>query len=109
MKISKLEPFILHVPVTRGAIADSTHDITHWGAPGVIIHNDAGLCGYGYTGIHAHLPTDRLITACISETYGPLLVGEEPHDVIQLWERLFHFPPAQWVGRAGITQLNRAS
>ncbi len=105
MKISKIEPFILHVPVTRGAISDSTHDLTHWGAPGVVIHTDSGLCGYGYTGTHAHLPTDRLIVNCISETYGPLLVGEEPHNVIELWEKLFHFPPAQWVGRSGITQL----
>jgi L-alanine-DL-glutamate epimerase-like enolase superfamily enzyme len=105
MKISRIETFILHVPVTRGAISDSTYNLTHWGAPGVVIHTDSGLFGYGYTRTHAHLPTDRLIVNCISETYGPLLVGEEPHDVIQLWEKLFHFPPAQWVGRGGITQL----
>lgn len=105
MKISRLEPFILHVPVTGAEVSDSTHRVTHWGAPGVIIHTDSGLCGYGYTGTHAHLPTDRLIASCISETYGPLLLGENPNDVLQLSEKLSHFPPAQWVGRAGITQL----
>ena len=47
MKITRLEPFILHAPVTRGGIADSTHSITHWGAPGVAIHTDTGLVGYG--------------------------------------------------------------
>lgn len=105
MKITKIEPFILHVPVTRGGISDSTHDISHWGAPGVMIHTDSGLCGFGYTGTHAHLPTDRLITSCISETYGPLLLNEDPQEVLQLWEKLYYFPSSQWVGRSGITQL----
>jgi len=35
MKITKLEPLILHAPVTRDMIADSTHTLTHW--------EDAGL------------------------------------------------------------------
>ena len=35
MRITRLEPIILHAPVTRGGIADSTHSLTHWGAPGV--------------------------------------------------------------------------
>lgn len=34
MKIKKVEPFILHVPVTGPRIADSTHRITHWGVVG---------------------------------------------------------------------------
>lgn len=105
MKITQIETFILHVPVTQAEISDSTHHLTHWGAPGVIIHTDSGLCGYGYTGTHAHLPTDRLITHCISETYGPLLLGEDPHDVRYIWEKLLHYPPALWVGRSGITHL----
>ena len=105
MKITKLETFILHVPVTRQGIADSTHQITHWGAPGVIIHTDAGIRGFGYSGTHAHLPTDRLITACIKETFGPLLIGEDPSCTQHLWQKLCYFPPVQWVGRGGITHL----
>ncbi|MCL4299047.1 MAG: mandelate racemase/muconate lactonizing enzyme family protein [Anaerolineae bacterium] len=105
MKITGVEPFILHVPVTRSQIADSTHQVTHWGAPGVILYTDAGLSGYGYTGTHAHLPTDRLITDCIAHTYGPLLLGENPLEVQHLWRKLYHFPPLQWVGRSGITHL----
>ena len=88
MKITQLEPFILHALVTRGGIADSTHSITHWGAPGVAIHTDAGLTGYGFCGTHAHLATDRLITDCIVHTYGPLLLGEDPRAVVSLWEKL---------------------
>src|SRR5204863_9014 len=65
MKITQVRSFILHVPVTRGDIADSMHQLTHWGAPGVLIETDAGLTGCGYTGTHAHLPTDRLVADCV--------------------------------------------
>lgn len=34
MKITRVESFILHVPVTGNGIADSTHSITHWGVVG---------------------------------------------------------------------------
>jgi L-alanine-DL-glutamate epimerase-like enolase superfamily enzyme len=105
MKITKLEPFILHAPVTRGGIADSTHKVSHWGAPGVAIRTDSGHTGYGFSGTHAHLPTDRLIVDCIVNGYGPLLLGEDPREVLWLWEKLHQQPEMCWVGRAGITHL----
>ena len=105
MTITRVEPFILHVPVTRNEIADSTHVVNHWGMPGVLLHTDDGAVGCGYTGTHAHLPTDRLITDCIAHTYGSLLLGEDPRRVQHLWDKLARFPPALWVGRSGITQM----
>jgi L-alanine-DL-glutamate epimerase-like enolase superfamily enzyme len=105
MKITRLSPFILHAPVTRGGIADSTHALTDWGAPGVAIHTDTGLVGYGFSGTHAHLPTDRLIVDCILNSYGPLLLGEDPLEVRALWEKLHKRSEIYWVGRAGITHL----
>jgi L-alanine-DL-glutamate epimerase-like enolase superfamily enzyme len=105
MKITSVQTFILHVPVTRNQIADSTHRIAFWGAPGVMIETDTGIRGYGYTGTHAHLPTDRLIVDCIRDSYAPLLIGEDPQNVQALWEKLYRFPPIQWVGRGGITHL----
>ena len=105
MKITKLTPIILHAPVTRGGIADSTHKLTHWGAPGVAIHTDTGHTGYGFSGTHAHLPTDRLIVDCIVNSYGPLLIGEDPREVRALWEKLYNQSEIYWVGRAGITHL----
>jgi L-alanine-DL-glutamate epimerase-like enolase superfamily enzyme len=105
MKITAVEPFILHVPVTGQRIADSTHNLSHWGAPGVILRTDTGLAGFGYTGTHAHLPTDRLIADCIAHTFGPLLLGQDASAVRDLWLRMVRFPPAQWVGRGGITHL----
>ncbi|MGC6423417.1 MAG: mandelate racemase/muconate lactonizing enzyme family protein [Lentimonas sp.] len=105
MRITKLEPIILHAPVTRGGIADSTHSITHWGAPGVAIHTDSGHIGYGFSGTHAHLPTDRLIVDCIVDSYGPLLIGQDPLEVRALWEKLHKQSEIYWVGRSGITHL----
>jgi L-alanine-DL-glutamate epimerase-like enolase superfamily enzyme len=105
MRITKLEPIILHAPVTRGGIADSTHKLSHWGAPGVAIHTDTGLIGHGFSGTHAHLPTDRLIVDCIVDSYGPLLIGEDPREVLALWEKLHKQSEIYWVGRAGITHL----
>lgn len=105
MKITRLEPIILHAPVTRGGIADSTHSITHWGAPGVAIHTECGHVGYGFSGTHAHLPSDRLIVDCITQSYGPLLIGEDALATRALWQKLYHHSEIYWVGRSGITHL----
>jgi L-alanine-DL-glutamate epimerase-like enolase superfamily enzyme len=109
LKITAVEPFLLHVPVTGDHITDSMHSVTHWGLAGVILRTDGGLSGYGYTGTHAHLASDLLITDCIGRVYAPLLLDESFHHVQALWKKLYHFPPSQWVGRAGITQLALAA
>jgi L-alanine-DL-glutamate epimerase-like enolase superfamily enzyme len=105
VKITSIETFVLHVPVTRGGIADSIHTMTHWGAPGCIIRTDAGIDGYGYSGTHADLASDRIITRFIADCYAPLLIGEDPRQTAALWTKLFRHPPLQWVGRAGISHL----
>ena len=109
MKITEVEPFILHLPLTQSSISDSTHSITHWGVVGAKITTEDGLAGYGFTGTHAHLPSDRLITACIRDCYAPLLLGEDATAITRLWTRLARYPALQWVGRAGITQLALAA
>jgi L-alanine-DL-glutamate epimerase-like enolase superfamily enzyme len=107
--IKSVEPFILHVPVTGSQIADSTHTISHWGVVGAKIQTDNGLTGYGFTGTHAHLASDQLITRCIATCHAPLLVGEDANDVQRLWLKLARNPALQWVGRAGITTLAHAA
>ncbi|MDA7417437.1 mandelate racemase/muconate lactonizing enzyme family protein [Xenophilus arseniciresistens] len=109
MKIRSVSPFILHVPVTGSQIADSTHSITHWGVVGARIDTEDGLSGYGFTGTHAHLPSDQLITRCIERCHAPLLVGEDAQDVRRLWCKLARNPALQWIGRAGITTLSLAA
>jgi L-alanine-DL-glutamate epimerase-like enolase superfamily enzyme len=109
MKITAITPFILHVPVTGSQIADSTHTISHWGVVGARIETDAGLTGHGFTGTHAHLPSDQLITRCIETCHAPLLIGEDASDINRLWHKLARNPALQWVGRAGITTLAHAA
>jgi L-alanine-DL-glutamate epimerase-like enolase superfamily enzyme len=109
MEIRSVEPFILHIPVNAESISDSTHTVTHWGVVGTRILTDDGLTGFGFTGTHAHLPTDRLIAACIADSYAPLLIGEDASEGHRLWRKLAHFPAIRWVGRAGVTQLALAA
>ena len=109
MKIKSVKPFILHVPVTGSQIADSTHSISHWGVVGAQIETEDGLTGYGFTGTHAHLASDQLITRCIETCHAPLLVGEDSRDITRLWQKLARNPALQWVGRAGITSLAHAA
>jgi L-alanine-DL-glutamate epimerase-like enolase superfamily enzyme len=66
---------------------------------------DAGLEGWGYTGTHAVLATDRLITAAIADTFGPHLIGQDPREVRYLHRRMTRDPNNIWVGRGGILQM----
>lgn len=105
MKITKVEPFILHIPVTGSGISDSTHSITHWGVVGAQISTDNGLVGWGFTGTHAFLPGDRLIASCIKDCFAYILIGQSALDINHLWYKLARHPAMQWIGRAGISQL----
>ena len=109
MRIKHIESFILHIPVTGSQIADSTHTISHWGVVGASISTDDGLKGYGFTGTHAHLASDQLITRCIDTCIAPLLLGEDANDIERLWQKVARQPALQWVGRAGITSLGHAA
>jgi L-alanine-DL-glutamate epimerase-like enolase superfamily enzyme len=109
MRITAIEPLILHDPLDRDSIADSTHRITHWGVVGVRLRTADGRAGYGFTGTHADLASDRLIAACIGNCYAPLLEGEDASEGARLWRKLARAPALQWVGRAGITQLALAA
>lgn len=108
-KIVSVQPFILHVPVTGNMIQDSTHTVTHWGVVGTRIRTSGGIVGYGYTGTHAHIASDRLITSCVRDSYAPLLLGEDACDVQRLWGKMYGFAPLQWVGRSGISHLALAA
>jgi L-alanine-DL-glutamate epimerase-like enolase superfamily enzyme len=109
MKIISVEPYILHAPVTGSSISDSTHTISHWGIVGVKITTDTGVEGFGFTGTHAHLASDRLITSCIADCYAPMVLDEDPLDGDRLWLKLARCPALQWVGRAGITHIALAA
>jgi L-alanine-DL-glutamate epimerase-like enolase superfamily enzyme len=111
MRISRVEPFIIHVPLS-GKIADSTNSIDHWGFAGAVVHAETGLKGYGFTGTHAFLPGDQQITRYIDSVYGPLLIGETVESkscIERIWRKLHDTPPLRWIGRAGISHLALAA
>jgi L-alanine-DL-glutamate epimerase-like enolase superfamily enzyme len=111
MRISAIEPFIVHVPL-KDPIADSTNRIDHWGFPGVVIHSDGGIQGWGFTGTHAFLSGDQQITSYISSVYGPLLKGESVDGracIERIWRKLHDTPPLRWIGRAGVSHLALAA
>lgn len=105
MRITALKTFILHVPVSKSVIGDSTHTVTHWGMPGVMIETDTGLIGTGYTGTHAEIASDRLITGAIAEVFGPMLIGEDPREVLHLHRKLAKSSTNIWLGRGGLLQM----
>lgn len=108
-EIIAVDPFILHLPLTAETIADFDPQDHPVGVVGARLATRSGLIGYGFTGTHAHLASDRLIAACIRDCYGPLLIGEDARDRTRLWAKLARYPALQWVGRAGITQLALAA
>ena len=104
---------LLNIEQTPWEFADNSFDlilmkhvIEHVGAQ---IETEDGLTGYGFTGTHAHLASDQLITRCIETCHAPLLVGEDSRDITRLWQKLARNPALQWVGRAGITSLAHAA
>ena len=106
---SVVTPFILHVPVTGSA---DRRQHAHHHALGRGRRADRHRRrpdGYGFTGTHAHLPSDQLITRCIATCHAPLLIGEDARDMHRLWHKLARDPALQWVGRAGITTLSLAA
>ncbi len=105
MRVKSVSPFIMHIPVTGNQIADSMHSISHWGVVGARVRSSDGIDGFGFTGTHAHLASDRLIARIISELYAPVLVGRNLEEGQGIWRDLFRSPPIQWIGRAGMTQL----
>lgn len=109
MKIVDVKPFIMHLPLTASAISDSTHSITRWGVVGVELVTNSGISGFGFTGTHADIASDRLIARWIGDCYGPLLLGEDAVEVTRLWLKLGRAPALQWVGRAGVAQLALAA
>ncbi len=105
MKITKVESFILHVPLNP-PITDAINAPTHWGVTGVRIFTDEGITGYGYTGTTAF--GDKMITDTIDLYYAPELMGKDPFMVKDIWDKL-RFGKMHWIGRAGITHMALAA
>lgn len=105
MKITHVESFVLHVPITP-PITDAINVATHWGLAGVRIFTDEGFVGCGYTGTCAQ--GDEMIAETIEHYYAPVLMGKDPFMVKEIWDEL-RFGKMHWIGRAGITHMALAA
>lgn len=105
MKMTKVETFVLHVPIDP-PITDAINVATHWGLAGVRIYTDEGYVGYGYTGTCAH--GDDMIVDTIERYYAPELIGKDPFMVKEIWDML-RYGKMHWIGRAGIAHMALAA
>jgi len=102
--VSKIESILTRsyrVPLPV-ALSDSTHgDITHFELICVLVRDDDGLEGLGYTytvgagGLAVHTLIDRYLK--------PLLLGRDPGQIEQLWQTMWW--ALHYGGRGGQTVL----
>jgi L-alanine-DL-glutamate epimerase-like enolase superfamily enzyme len=105
MKITAAESFLLNVPV-GGEIADSMQSVTHLEFAGLIVHTDAGIDGSGYTVTVG--AGGKVIQTAIDTLFADDLIGQNPHDVREIWRQLY-FGKAHWIGRAGATTMAQSA
>jgi len=105
MKITKVDPFVLKVPLGY-TVADSSNVADHVGLTGVRIFTDDNLCGCGFTTTLA--AGDDLLRMAIDRYYVPVLLGRDPFQVKQLWNEMY-WSKLHWVGRQGITTMAMAA
>jgi L-alanine-DL-glutamate epimerase-like enolase superfamily enzyme len=105
MKITRGESFVLTVPI-GGEIADSMQSVTALEFAGLTIDTDAGISGTGYTvTVGAGGST---IQHALDHLFLDDLIGADPHDVREIWQRLY-FGKSHWVGRAGVTTMAQSA
>jgi len=95
MKITKVDPFIVRIPLGR-TIADSFNVTMHVGLTGARLFTDEGIVGTGFTTTLG--AGDDLIRLAIEQYYTPILLGRDPFQVKKIWQDLF-WSPLHWVGR----------
>jgi L-alanine-DL-glutamate epimerase-like enolase superfamily enzyme len=105
MKITGTETFLLRTPV-GGAIADSMQSVDNLEIVGIRVSTDAGISGTGYTITVGY--GGSVIQEVLDTLYAGELTGRDPHDVRDIWQRLY-FGKAHWIGRAGATTMAQAA
>jgi L-alanine-DL-glutamate epimerase-like enolase superfamily enzyme len=105
MRITAANSFVLKVPIGAD-IADSMQSVTHLEFVGLTITTDAGITGTGYTVTVGH--GGAVIQKVIDTLFIDDLLGKDPHDVREIWQKLY-FGKAHWIGRAGATTMAQSA
>ena len=105
MQIEGAESFLLKIPI-GGEIADSMQSVTHLEFAGLVLQTDEGIKGTGYTVTVGH--GGSVIREALETLYLDDLLGEEPFNVREIWQKLY-FGKSHWIGRAGATTMAQSA
>ena len=99
MKISKIETELYHVPLSR-PMEDAIHGLQRdFSLIVVKITTDDGATGMGYTYSVGQVGGTSIATL-IKDNLAPILIGEDPRRIEQLWQKMWW--ALHYVGRGGI-------
>ncbi len=101
MKISKVDTYLVRVPLRQRTITDSQSIVEAVEFVQVRLETDEGISGWGFNWNYSK--GIRAVQVIIDETYAPVLVGSDPMHYKALLRQLYlqnHF-----IGRVGITRV----
>jgi L-alanine-DL-glutamate epimerase-like enolase superfamily enzyme len=92
MKITRVEATWLQVPIVAAQQHASDFGLaTTFDTALVRVDTDAGITGWGEAKVSAGSSGDyHGVVAIINQEFGPRLVGEDPHAITSIWERLYN-------------------
>jgi L-alanine-DL-glutamate epimerase-like enolase superfamily enzyme len=92
MKITRVEATWLQVPIVAAQQHASDFGLaTTFDTALVCVDTDAGITGWGEAKVSAGSSGDyHGVVAIINQEFGPRLVGEDPHAITSIWERLYN-------------------
>jgi D-galactarolactone cycloisomerase len=86
MKITKIETYVLRVPLGKERFYSSQCAFPERNSLLVKIETDEGICGWGESGQYG--PPEPP-AACIHHVLAPIVMGQDPMDRGVLWERMY--------------------
>jgi len=104
VKITHAESFVLEVPTQE--IADSKRSLDHLEFAGIRLRTDTEISATGYVATVGH--GAKVIQSAIDTLFAADLVGHDPNDVREIWQRLY-FGKSLWIGRAGAVHMALAA
>jgi L-alanine-DL-glutamate epimerase-like enolase superfamily enzyme len=92
MKIARVEACWVQVPIPpEQQHASDFGRATTFDAAIVRVDTDAGITGWGEAKVSAGSVGDyHGVVAVLNHEFGPAIVGEDPRDIVRIWERLYN-------------------
>lgn len=101
MKITKVETYLIDVPLQQRTITDSQSNVNSVEFVQVRIDTDEGITGWGFN--WNYTKGTRAVKVIIDDTYAPFLPGKDPLLHKQVLQELYY--KNHFIGRVGITRV----